>query len=220
MRKVDLSMAKDNICIRNIQTTDLDEIASLSETCFGPHMALKRKHFEKQLEIFPEGQICLEYEGKIVGSASCLIVNFDDYGEEHSYTEISDHGYIRNHNPNGMNLYGIEVGVHPNFREMKIGRYLYEARKSICKKLDLKSIIIGGRIPNYHKYAAQLTPEEYVREVTKENIYDPVLTFQLRNGFKFKKVMRNYLPDDHASYKNATLMEWINPNWSKNRVLY
>lgn len=202
----------ENMTIRKIKQNDLDEVAVLSHKCFGPNMSLTPENFANQLKIFPEGQVCLQYKDKIVGSASSLIINFGDYGEDHSYTEISDDGYIRNHNPNGANLYGIEVGVHPEFRRMKIGKHLYNARREICQELNLKSIIIGGRIPNYYKYADKLTPDKYAKEVIEGNIYDPVLTFQHRNGFKLRKVMHNYLMDDDASLMNATLMEWHNPN--------
>lgn len=212
--KESLQLGK-NMTIRKIREADLDEVAKLSYTCFGPDMSLSRANLASQLEIFPEGQVCLQYEDKIVGSASSMIVDFDDYGEEHSYWGISDSGYIRNHNPKGGNLYGIEVGVHPEFRNLKIGNHLYGARREICKELGLKSIIIGGRIPNYHQYASQLTPEEYVEEVIKENIYDPVLTFQLRNGFQLRKVMRDYLIYDQESRANATLMEWLNPDYTQ-----
>lgn len=204
-----------NLTLRHIQEEDLDEVAKLSYTCFGPDMSLSRENFASTLEIFPEGQVCIQYKDKIVGSASSLIVNFDDYGENHSYKEISDEGYIRNHNPNGENLYGIEVGVHPDFRKMKIGNHLYRARREICQKLGLKSIIIGGRIPNYHKYASKMTPEEYAQEVINEKVYDPVLTFQLNNGFQLRKVMRDYLIYDHESLGNATLMEWHNPEYKQ-----
>ncbi len=120
----------------------------------------------------------------------------------------------RNHQKNGKNLYGIDVVVHPEYQKMKIGRRLYEARRQLCKKLNLKSILFGGRLPHYHKYADQLTVHEYVELVINEKLYDPVLTFQLRNGFKLRKVMENYLPQDHASLKNATLMEWNNPDYT------
>ncbi|HLR68728.1 GNAT family N-acetyltransferase [Virgibacillus alimentarius] len=204
----------EHMTIQRIKPEDLEEVAALSKKCFGPDMSLTRDNFENQLKIFPEGQVCLRYKDKIVGSASSLVINFDDYGENHSYTEISDDGYIRNHNPNGVNLYGIEVGVHPDFRKMKIGKHLYFARREICKELNLKSIIIGGRIPNYYKYANQFTPDEYANEVIQEKIYDPVLTFQHKNGFQLRKVMQNYLMDDDASLTNATLMEWHNPDFA------
>ncbi|TMN23260.1 GNAT family N-acetyltransferase [Lentibacillus cibarius] len=210
----DIEVASEHMDIQRIKPEDIDEVTILSRKCFGPDMALTRENFANQLKTFPEGQVCLRYKGKIVGSASSLIINFDDYGENHSYTEISDDGNIQNHNPNGENLYGIEVGVDPDFRGMKIGKYLYMARREICKELNLKSIIIGGRIPNYYKYADQLTPDEYASEVIHGRIYDPVLTFQYNNGFQLRKVMRNYLKDDNASLTNATLMEWHNPSFA------
>ncbi|HET7579586.1 MAG TPA: bifunctional GNAT family N-acetyltransferase/carbon-nitrogen hydrolase family protein, partial [Bacillales bacterium] len=173
----------------------------------------KREHFESQLNIFPEGQVCIEYDGEIIGSCSSIIVNFEEYGEDHSFDEIADEGFIRNHNPDGVNLYGIEVVVHPDYRSMKIGRRLYEERRKICQKFNLKSILFGGRIPNFHKYADQMTAEEYVEQVIKKNLYDPVLTFQLMNGFQLRTVMPHYLPDDRVSLEYATLMEWHNPDY-------
>ena len=57
----------------------------------------------------------MELDGEIIGSCSSLIVNFEDYLEQHTYSEITDKGFIRNHNPRGENLYGMEVMVHPDF---------------------------------------------------------------------------------------------------------
>jgi predicted amidohydrolase/ribosomal protein S18 acetylase RimI-like enzyme len=214
MPEMDLSRFEKEIVVRNIQHEDIDEIVEMATVGFdSPEIGFKRAHYESHLEIFPEGQVCIEYKGKIIGSCSSLIVNFDEYDEEHTIDEITDHGFIRNHNPNGVNLYGTDVVVHPDYRHMKIGRRLYEARRRICRQFNLQSIVFGGRIPNYHKYADQMTPEEYVDQVIKKNIYDPVLTFQMMNGFEYKRILPNYLPDDHDSLEYATLMEWKNPDY-------
>ncbi|MDQ0337807.1 putative amidohydrolase/ribosomal protein S18 acetylase RimI-like enzyme [Caldalkalibacillus uzonensis] len=214
MTEIDLSRLEKKIIVRNMRLDDVDEIVELANLAYGiPGVAFRKEQYESQVRIFPEGQFCVEYDGKIVGSCSSLIVNFDEYGEDHTLAEISGDGFIRNHNPNGINLYGIEVVVHPEYRHMKIGRRLYEARRKLCRKLNLKSIVFGGRMPNYHKYADKLTPEEYVEQVIKKKIYDPVITFQLMNGFVFRKVMPNYLPADHESCQNATLMEWHNEDY-------
>ena len=82
--------------------------------------------------------------------------------------------------------------------------------KDLTRLLNLKSIIIGGRIPNYHKFADEMTPRQYVNQVTLHKIYDPVLSFQLLNGFTLMRINPNYLPDDKDSRKYATLMEWNN----------
>ena len=93
---------------------------------------------------------------------------------------------------------------------MRLGRRLYEARKELCEQLNLKSIIFGGRIPNYSKYAAELTPKQYIEKVKIKDIHDPVLSFQLSNDFHVKKVIKGYLAGDHESKEFATLMEWNN----------
>jgi predicted amidohydrolase len=76
--------------------------------------------------------------------------------------------------------------------------------------LNLKAIIAGGRIPNYHKYADKMSPKEYIDQVKKKEIYDPTLSFQLANEFQVKKILRNYLPEDKESMGFATLLIWHN----------
>lgn len=199
--------------IRNIEEKDIENIIDLQKHCFQGMEPWKREHLLSHLAHFPEGQFCAELDGEIIGSCSSLLVNFDEYDDRHTWRDITDEGYITNHNPDGLNMYGIEVMVHPSYRRMKIGHRLYEARKDLTRRLNLKSIIIGGRIPNYHKYAKELTPREYVEQVMHHKIYDPVLSFQLLNGFTLMRINPNYLPDDIASSKYATLMEWNNVDY-------
>jgi predicted amidohydrolase/ribosomal protein S18 acetylase RimI-like enzyme len=210
MKKLDLSKFEKKMILRKIEHKDLDALLDLQEKCFPGMDPWEREHLESHLRIFPEGQLCAEYDGQIIGSCSSLIVNFDEYDDRHTWDDITDGGYITNHNPEGYNLYGIEVMVDPEFRRMKIGRRLYEARKDLARRLNLKSIIIGGRIPNYHKFSDELSPRDYVEQVVHHKIYDPVLTFQILNGFSLMRINPNYLPDDAASKRYATLMEWNN----------
>ena len=66
-----------------------------------------------------------------------------------------------------------------------------------------------------------MTPREYVKEVEKHSIYDPVLSFQLLEGFIIKRINTKYLPDDMASDSFATLMEWNNIDYlPKSRRVY
>lgn len=196
--------------IRNIEHRDIDEIINLQENCFKGMEPWKKEQLVSHLDHFPDGQICAEFDGEIIGSCSSLIVNFDEYDDKHTWDDITDEGYITNHNPDGYNLYGIEVMVHPEYRGMKIGNRLYEARKDLARRYNLKSIIIGGRIPNFHKHSEELSPREYVQQVMLHKIYDPVLSFQLMNGFTLMRINPNYLPDDFQSNQYATLMEWNN----------
>jgi predicted amidohydrolase len=54
-----------------------------------------------------------------------------------------------------------------------------------------------------------------------KEIYDPILTFQLSNGFQVRKVLKRYLTGDKESLEYATLLEWSNICYEeKPRALY
>src|SRR5690606_18720818 len=127
----------------------------------------------------------------------------------HTYTEITNNRFST-HDPEGDVLYGIEVFVHPDYRSLRLGRRLYDARKELCEQMNLKGIIAGGRIPNYHEHADTLSPRQYIEKVKQKEIYDPTLTFQLSNDFHVTKILKNYLPGDTESREYATLLEWNN----------
>src|SRR5699024_4967762 len=130
--------SKHDLVIRSIYPEDLDEISALSIKCFGPEMCFKKKHFSSQLKLFPEVQACVEYEGSILGCSISVKKYIADYEHNHKYEPISDELYIRNHNPHGKHLHGIEVSVNPDYRNIKLGKLLNHARRKICRELNLE----------------------------------------------------------------------------------
>jgi predicted amidohydrolase/ribosomal protein S18 acetylase RimI-like enzyme len=199
---------------------DLLESMKLAYTSFDEGM-WKRRHVAKLLKIFPEGQIAVEVNGKVVGCALSLIVDYDKFGDSHTYDEITADETFDTHDPAGDVLYGIEVFVHPDYRGMRLARRMYDVRKEICEKFNLRAIIAGGRIPGYKEHAEDLTPRQYIHKVRMKELYDPILTFQLSNGFHVKKVLRQYLHGDADSLEYATLLEWSNIYYdAKPKALY
>lgn len=219
---IDHTTFEKKIVVRPITMDDYDRLVELQLKCFPGMKPWKKEQIESQIKIFPEGQICIEYEGKIVSSANSLILDFAMYKEWHDWREIADAGYIRNHNPEGNTLYGIEIMVDPEFRGMRLARRLYEARKIIAREKNLMRVVLGGRIPGYHKYADQITAREYVDKVISKTLIDPVLTTQLSNGFVLKRLLKSYMDSDKESVGYATLLEWTNldyrPDFQKRYV--
>jgi predicted amidohydrolase/GNAT superfamily N-acetyltransferase len=125
----------------------------------------------------------------------------------------ADSGYIRNHDPNGDVLYGIEIMVDPEYRGMRLARRLYDERKRIARERNLEAIVIGGRIPGYSPYQDEMTAHEYANKVADKTLYDPVLTTQFANGFELKQLIPDYLPSDEDSVGWASHMEWINVDY-------
>lgn len=165
---------------------------------------------EKLIHKFPEGQFVIIADDQVVGCALSIIVKYDEYGDNHTYRQITGNYTFSSHTEKGDVLYGIEVFIRPEYRGLRLGRRLYDARKELCEKLNLKAIVFGGRIPNYHNYAGELKSKEYIQKVKLKEIYDPVLSFQLSNDFHVKKVLKNYMPEDNESQEFATLLQWDN----------
>lgn len=207
---LDLAAFEKKIVVRPIRIEDYDQLVRIQLACFAGMKPWSKEQIESQLRLFPEGQICVEYEGRIVASSSSLILDFSMYAEWHNWREIADEGFIRNHDPNGNTLYGIEIMVDPGYRKMRLARRLYEARKMLARERNLMRIVLGGRIPGYGRHEAEMTAREYVEKVIHKTLYDPVLTTQLANGFVLKRLLRSYMESDKESVGYATLLEWAN----------
>jgi GNAT superfamily N-acetyltransferase len=164
------------------------------------------------IRIFPQGQLYAEFNGILVGSCSSLIVSLKTDYEDHTWSDITDYGSFSNHSPNGDSLYGADISVHPDFRHKGIATMLYNARRDLAIKLNLRRIIAGGRLFDYCKYANIMSVEEYTNKVVNGELEDPVLSFQIKNGFKFIKILSNYLYDKR-SLNYASFVEWLNPRY-------
>lgn len=162
---------------------------------------------------FPDGQFVVKVNGKVVGCALSIIVQYDVFEKEHTYKQITGNYTFSTHDPDGDVLYGIEIFIHPDYRGLRLGRRLYDERKDLCEQLNLKSVVFGGRIPGYHKHP-ELTPKEYIKKVKNREIHDSVLSFQLSNDFHVVKVMKGYMPEDNQSKEYAVLLEWDNIYYS------
>lgn len=180
-------------------------------------------YLENHIDIFPEGQFCAEAIDKddddlpkkkskrmIVGSASSLIVTLKPPYVEHTWYEITGQGLFMNHDIKGDSLYGADISTHPQFQRQGIASMLYNARKDLAIKLNLRRIIAGGRLYYYYKYADKISPVEYVNKAIVGEIKDPVLLFQLKNGFRFIKILPNYLYDKR-SLNYAAFIELLIP---------
>jgi len=208
--------------IENIELTllNLDDYQELKEAMIEAYSNLsdpywKEKQIESLIQKFPEGQVVIKVNDQIAGCALSIIVDYDQYDDTHTYKEITGDSTFNTHNSNGDTLYGIDVFIKPEFRGLRLGRRLYDYRKELCERLNLKGITFGGRIPNYHKFADKISPKEYIEKVKRKEIHDPVLNFQISNDFHPTKVLKGYLEGDEASNEYAVLLKWHNIYYEK-----
>jgi predicted amidohydrolase/GNAT superfamily N-acetyltransferase len=207
----------ENIELQYLKVEDFEELKTATLEAYSGVMDAywKKHHLESLTSIFPEGQVVIRIDGKLAGCALSLIVDFDSIDDNHTYADIIEGEKFKNHDPDGDVLYGIDVFIKPEFRGLRLGRRLYDYRKELCETLNLKGIVFGGRMPNYHKYKDQYSPKEYIQKVKFKEIHDPVLNFQISNDFHPVRILKNYLEGDTASGEYAVLMEWDNIYYNK-----
>jgi len=209
---------KNRPLIRHTRSSDIKPLLELQERVYPTIRPWPESTLLQQIETFPQGQIVAEVDGHLVGAASSLMILWDEWDVEHTWKEITSRGSFNTHNPEGRTLYGAEVFVQPELRGAGIGHALYRGRRQICRKLNLKRIIACGRLPGYHHHADQISALLYAQKVVWGDIFDPVLNFQLREGFDFCGTVDGYLPDDLDSLGHASLIVWLNPRYNKKRA--
>jgi predicted amidohydrolase/GNAT superfamily N-acetyltransferase len=209
--------AKPNIHVRQATEADIPALVRLNKAAY-PTMAEDNivwgsPHLLSHLRVFPQGQLVAELDGVIAGACSSLIVDLGrDPLRQHTWSGITDSGYFTNHDPRADTLYGADVYAHPDSRGKGLGHALYEARRQLCRKLNLRRILAGGRLSGYHKYADSMSPDEYAAQVVAGELFDTVLSFQIREGFALRGILHSYLRDPH-SRNYASLIEWLNPDY-------
>ncbi|MGY5354968.1 GNAT family N-acetyltransferase [Wenyingzhuangia sp. IMCC45467] len=207
----------DNIELKYL---DIEDYQELKLAMMEAYKSLENSYWEKYqiqslIDKFKEGQVVIKVNGQLAGCALSIIVNYEKFSDKHTYEEITANYTFNSHSNEGDMLYGIDVFIKPEFRGLRLGRRLYDYRKELCENLNLKGIIFGGRIPNYHKHAHRIKPKTYIEKVKRKEINDPVLNFQISNDFHPTKIMTGYLEGDTASNDFAVLMRWDNIYYQK-----
>ncbi|MDX1467414.1 MAG: GNAT family N-acetyltransferase, partial [Halomonas sp.] len=206
-----MSLDDLHLNLRNLTPDDYPQLKALMDRVYHDiGGAWPRATIDKLIKEFPDGQILIEDDETIVGVALTALVDYDTFSNPHRYDDLIGKRETILNDPDGDAMYGLDVLIHPDYRGYRLGRRLYEARKELCRSMNLRSILAGGRIPHYYQHAHELSPAEYLDKVARKEIHDPILSFQLANDFQVKRLLRKYLPEDEKSQGYATLLEWNN----------
>lgn len=200
--------------VRNYGTDDFDALIDIQRECFPPPFPSElwwtKEQLDSHVRLFPEGAICVEADGKLVGSMTGLIVRYDPDDASHNWADTTGEGSISTHDPSGDTLYIVDVSVRPSYRSFGFGKAMAHAFYQLVVEKRLARLLGGGRMSGYHRHAETMTAEAYAAAVVDGRLNDPVITFLLRCGRTPVRVVPNYL-EDEESCNFGLLMEWKNP---------
>ncbi|MFM9163207.1 MAG: GNAT family N-acetyltransferase, partial [Methylocystis sp.] len=195
--KAEKPESTEKLIIRHATRSDVPDIIAMMRRAYPNMTPYTNGHLLGQVTVFQQGQFVADYDGKIVGYAATFRIDEATALSKHKWAEITGGGYASRHDPSGPWLYGMEVCVDPDWRGLRIGQRLYEARKRLAEELELKGIVFGGRMPGLSKKMKEYkTADAYLEAIKEQKIRDPVITFQINNGFEPIGVLKNYLPSD------------------------
>lgn len=199
------------IKVRETRLEDFAAIRALQRvaTPFAPACTLRQ--LESQRHAFPEGQLVAVCEGHVVGVASSLVVHWDDYDAQATWRSITADGTFTTHGMKGHTLYAADLVVDATRRGFGVGRALFQARRRLCRRLNLKRIIATARLPGYRACASNMTPEQYAMRVVWGDVNDAAMRFLMAQRFQYCGILRDYLPEDDESCGHAALLAWLNP---------
>jgi GNAT superfamily N-acetyltransferase len=182
--------------IRQTEARDAAALDVLQQVVFptlSPEERMAEKHYLHHINIFPEGQFVVLDGEQVIGMTSTIRYHLDL--KDHTFLEISDQLWLNTHEPEGDWLYGMDVGVHPDYRAQGIARALYRVRQATCRRLGLKGQITVGMTNGYAAYADQMSLDTYYEALKSGTIKDPTVSAQQKLGFQFIRLIHNYLED-------------------------
>ena len=198
--------------IRQAKLRDVKAIGDLVSRAYDDLPAYTLGEIRGQINNYPDGCFIAKLDGALVGYCASMRLSKAIAFSDGSWDEITGNGFGSRHYAKGEWLYGYEMCVDPKVRGTRIGRRLYEERRALAERLDLDGIVFGGRMPNLRKSWRKVEgPEDYVDKVRDNKLHDPVLRFQLANGFEPEGIVSDYLPEDKRSKAFAVRMVWRNP---------
>lgn len=195
--------------IRTATLADVTQMQEVQTICFptlAPDELLSKEHFANHLRVFPEGQLVVTDNDKVIASSSTLRINFPKLG--HTFMEVTDNLWISNtHLPDGEWLYQFDIGVLPAYRGLKLSTELYNAQQELVKQLGMKGQVLVGMTIGYGKYKDRYSIQEYCEKLKNNELTDPTITPQRKAGFQWIQPIFNYL-DDPTAGNCSILMAW------------
>jgi len=201
--------------VRRLEPDDIPALVALQAAVYDDYPESAQydaRNYELQHAAFPEGQLVAFVGDELVGYATSLIIQLDDAPHVYDYNELTGSGTFSTHTPGGDTLYGADIGVHPEWRGRGVSGRLYDKRKALMRRYNLRRMVAYGRLTGYPAHAGRLTPEEYVEQVIAGELKDRALSAHLKAGYRVLHVGMNLMRDE-ASLNAATLLELPNPKF-------
>jgi GNAT superfamily N-acetyltransferase len=201
--------------VREARLEDYAAIRALQKIA-AQRPAWSLKQFESRLHVFGMGQLVAARDGCVVGAASTLMVGWEPDAAP-AYRDLTADDSFLSHDAAGETLFGAEVVVYPSHHGFAASRALFQARRRLCRRLNLRRILTTAPLEGYARFREKITPEAFAMRVVGGDVPDANIRFLMAQGFQFCGVLHDYAPEHAASCGHAALFAWLNPLYAPPR---
>lgn len=204
------SSSEHHLKLRHLRLEDYQPVCQLVERVYVETPdKWSRRHYERLLSLFGEGQLCIENNGVVVAVALTVQVDYTRHSDPDRYEDLLFNQPDAKQEAQGDALYILDLFVDPEFRDIRLGQRLLEACKDLCGDSNLKAVLVGCILWDYEKHQENLSASQYIDQVESKQIHDEVLSFFLNNSFDLKRLLRRPRRKDRLERLGA-LLEWDN----------
>lgn len=125
----------NNLTIRRVERSDLDNCVQLEKICYPPTETATRDFIERRVEIYPDGFYVAEIDSELVGMINMGATHKNDITDEEFKKLI---GHVRN----GKNNVIFSLAVHPDHRGNGIAKQLVDKIITVSNKKEKGSILL------------------------------------------------------------------------------
>lgn len=123
------------LIIRGVLKSDLEACAAIESSCFDPAEAAPIESIERRIDIYPDGFLIAEMDGKVIGMINSGSTHKDDITDEAFKKLIG-------HRADGENMVVFSLAVSPGFQGLGVSRKLMEKFIEVSKRLEKKKILL------------------------------------------------------------------------------
>lgn len=179
---------------------DVPALVALEQEVWGAAAASEWQLVQRVTNV-PRGNIlALSADERICGLVSFCMLEYAEHESwgACSWDDLSGGGTASTDVPGARDLFGINLGVTSRAPKDTSVRLVDEAiREGI--RVRVRRIILGARVPRFHRYAHRMTAEEYWKAEHRPGVpFDPELRFYHRFGMQPVKLVENYFEDPES----------------------
>ena len=206
-------MLPANYEIRLAEAWDCASIIEICQLVYPTETPYTVAELEAHRQVFPQGQfVAYEVNTKAVaGVHFTLRLRMLDYHLDDAWDVLTAGGSFLDHNPEGPTLYGADIMVHPRHQHHGIAHALTDRARYLVQEEQLWRMVGASRLPGYGRHVADMSVDQYVQSVLRREIFDPVLSIHIKDGWTTVKPIHGYLQHDEESAGWAEVIQWVNP---------